>query len=104
MCDMRYKLLTVTVVDRTGAPVSGVTVTIEGFPETVEGPRDMVTTGTGVVQIAEDNDLQRLPAAGATYTVVLRKGSKVRRVRMRFGPDAAGCHIALLAGSPTIRF
>ena len=104
VCDMQYKLLIVTVLDRAGAPVPGVTVEIPGFPATSEGPRQMVTSDRGEVQVAEDIDLQRLPKAGAAYQVVLRKGAKVRRVRMRFGPDAAGCHIALLSGPATIRF
>ena len=104
VCDMRYKLLMLTVVDRSGAPVPGVTVEIPGFPASPEGPREMVTSDSGEVQVAEDLDLQRLPKAGATYTATLRKGATVRRVRLRFGPDAAGCHIALLSGPSTIRF
>ncbi|MCC7054655.1 MAG: hypothetical protein IT355_15395 [Gemmatimonadaceae bacterium] len=101
---MRYKLLRLTVVDRAGAPVPGVTLTIAGFPATSEGPPRMVTSEAGVVTLAEDNDLQRLPAAGAEYTVTLRKGRKVRHVKVRLGPDAAGCHIALLAGPTAVTF
>jgi hypothetical protein len=104
VCDMRYKLLMVTVVDAKGAPVPGVTVTVSGLPATSEGREPRVTSATGEAQFAEDNDMRLLPAGGKDVTVTLRKGRKVRRTTLRVGPDAAGCHITLLSGSPTIRF
>lgn len=101
---MRYKLLMLTVVDAQGAPVPGVRVTLSGIPATVEGRPARITAVDGQAQIAEDVDMQFLPADGADVTVTLRKGRKVRRVPLRLGRDAAGCHIELLKGSATIRF
>jgi hypothetical protein len=104
MCDMRYKLLMVTVVDAQGAPVPGVTVTVSGLPATSEGREPRVTSATGEAQFAEDGDMRLLAAGGTEVTLTLRKGRKVKRATLRVGRDEAGCHIALLSGSPTIRF
>jgi hypothetical protein len=104
MCDMRYKLLMLTVVDTKGAPVPGVTVTVSGLPASSEGREPRVTSAAGEAQYAEDIDMRVIPAAGTDITVTLRKGRKVRRATLRIGHDAAGCHIALLSGSSTIRF
>ena len=104
VCDMRYKLLFVTVVNGLGEPVPGVTVTVTGIAATSEGRSPVVTSATGEAQLVEDNDMQFLPAGGAEVTVTLRKGSKVRRVPMTLGRDEAGCHIALLSGSTTLTF
>ncbi len=101
---MRYKLLFVTVVNGRGDPVPGVTVTLTGIAATSEGRSPVVTSATGEAQLAEDNDMQFLPAGGAEVTITLRKGSKVRRVPMKLGRDEAGCHIALLSGSTTLTF
>ena len=104
VCDMRYKLLFVTVVNGRGEPVPGVTVTLTGIAATSEGRSPVVTSATGEAQLVEDNDMQFLPAGGAEVTITLRKGSKVRRVPMKLGRDEAGCHIALLSGSTTLTF
>lgn len=104
MCDMRYKLLMVTVVNAKGTPVPGVTVTVSGLPATSEGREPRVTSATGEAQFAEDSDMGHVSAGGTEVTLTLRKGRKVRRATLRIGHDAAGCHIALLSGSPTIRF
>jgi len=103
VCDMRYALLLLKVVDRAGAPVNGVTMTLrrDGVPT----PLHTETTGPGgEVTLAEDGDLRRIPAARSDYTVSLRKGGKIRRVKMQLGADAAGCHIALLSGPAVVTF
>ena len=104
MCDMRYKMLTLTVVDAKGAPVSGVQVTLSGIAASSEGRPPHTTAADGRAQFAEDADMQFVAAGGADVTVTLRKGRKARRIPLRIGRDAAGCHIALLKGPSTIRF
>ncbi len=104
MCDMRYKLLMLTIVNAKGAPVAGVRVTMSGIPASVEGRPSHTTAADGQAQLAEDGDMQFIPAGGADVTVTLRKGRRVRRIPFRIGRDAAGCHIELLKGSATVRF
>ena len=102
-CDMRYKLLMLQVVDRTGAPVAGVNITLrrDGVPAPLY---TLSTSPTGEVTLAEDVDLRRIPAAGSDFTVTLRRGAKIRRVKYRLGADGAGCHIALLSGPTVVTF
>lgn len=104
MCDMRYKMLMLTVVDRSGKPVPGVTVTLSGIPASSEGRTPQTTSASGEAQFAEDADMRFVTAEGSKVTITLRQGRKVKRVPMTLGHDAAGCHIALLAGNTTIRF
>jgi len=103
VCDMRYALLLLKVVDRAGAPVEGVRMTLRR--DGVASPLHEESTGPGgQVTLAEDGDLGRMPAARSGYTVTLRKGGKIRRVKMELGADAAGCHIALLSGPAVVTF
>lgn len=102
-CDMRYAMLLLKVVDRAGAPVGGVNMTLRR--DGVATPLHTGSTGAGgEVTLAEDGDLGRIPAARSNYTVTLRKGGKIRRVKMQLGADAAGCHIALLSGPAVVTF
>jgi len=102
-CDMRYALLMLKVVDGSGAPVEGVQMTLRR--DGVDAPLHADSTGAGgQVTLAEDSDLGRIPAARSDYTVTLRKGGKIRRVKMQLGADAAGCHIALLSGPAVVTF
>ena len=102
-CDMRYMLLMLQVVNRAGAPVADVSMTLrrDGVPT----PLYTLSTGpTGEVTLAEDGDLRRIPAAGSDFTVTLRRGAKIGRVKYRLGADEAGCHIALLSGPTVVTF
>lgn len=102
-CDMRYAMLLLKVVDRSGAPVDGVSMTLRR--DGVATPLQTDSTGSsGQVTLAEDGDLGRIPAARNDYTVTLRKGGKIRRVKMQLGADAAGCHIARLSGPTVVTF
>lgn len=102
-CDMGFKLLMLRVEDSTGTPVAGVTVMLHR-----DGHKDLLrtetTSPTGEVTVADDGDLGRLPPEGAAFTVTLRKAAKTRRVKIRLGADAGGCHIVLLSGPTVVTF
>ena len=103
VCDMGFKLLMLRVEDSTGAPIAGVTMTLHRDGQ--KAPlRKETTSPTGDVNVADDGDLRRLPPAGAAFTVTLHKAAKTRRVKIRLGADAGGCHVVLLSGQTVVRF
>jgi hypothetical protein len=103
VCDMRFKLLELRVQDATAKPVAGVLVTLRRDGQT-DAVRSETTSSMGLISIADDTELPRVPPKGAPYTITLRKGNRTRRVPIRLGPDSSGCHIALLSGSSVVTF
>lgn len=102
-CDMRFKLLELRVQTVSGAPIVGVTVSLRREGQT-EPLRTETTSALGLVTVADDGELARIPKQGAAYTITLRKSGRTKRVPIRLGADAGGCHIAMLSGPTVVTF
>ena len=92
MCSMLFSVLFVQLVDSAHAPLPGAAVTVRrvrtGAIIEGAGPMD-----DGSYRILEDGKLKDLHRSGEAFDAIFIKGGRSRRVRLRIGMDADGCHV-----------
>lgn len=92
MCDMSMRVLIMQLVDSSGRAVSGATMTVRRVRTGALVER-AEATGDGSYKVLEDGVLRDLRQRGEPFDVTFISGTRRRRVRVRIGMDAAGCHV-----------
>ena len=92
MCDMSMRVLIMQLVDSSGRAVSGATMTVRRVRTGALVER-AEATGDGSYKVLEDGVLRDLRHRGEPFDVTFVSGTRRRRVRVRIGMDAAGCHV-----------
>lgn len=90
-------LILVTVVDRTGAPVTDAKLDVKRQRDGKVVPgamADMSPTGEYVVM--DDTSLPLVPAAGTRFVVRASRGKQVASIVLRIGRTPNGCHVTRL--------
>ena len=103
ICDMSARVVAIRLVDASGAPVSGASITVRRRSTGAMLTRAESMGGSGDYRILEGGDLPDLRAAGERFDVTFRKGTRTRTVRLQIGQDSARCQIKLLAGPTRVQ-
>jgi hypothetical protein len=101
-CTLEFRIFTAAVVDSTGQPLSGVTVT-DTVPRTgavLDVTGSLASLHFDGVPIFCDGFQQEIAPAGDDVIVVATAGGRSGRANYRFGAD--GCHVRKLAGPDTV--
>ena len=119
VCDMRYAVVSVAVVDPASHRVVGATVEVRGDGRTGvldhasslasgqgnASPSLNAGVGAGEYVITDDSDKARLgrARAGEWFTVIVSSGARIGRARVRLGvTQPGGCHVVRLSGPDPI--
>lgn len=102
ICDMSIRVVTMRLVDRSGAPVSDAAVTLRRVRRRsiVAGAESM--GGGGDYKLIEDGVLRDLRPGGEPFDVTFARGGRRRTVRVVLGLDPGQCHVALKSGPTTV--
>ncbi len=98
ICDMSMRIIAMRLVDAAGAPVSGASITVRRVRTRTMLENTEAMGGQGDYKVLEDGDLKDLRRGGEPFDVTFAKDGRTRRVRLRIGMDASGCHVVLKSG------
>jgi hypothetical protein len=98
ICDMSIRIIAMRLVDRAGAPVSGASITVRRVRTRTNLDNTEAMGGQGDYKVLEDGTLKDLRRGGEPFDVTFAKDGRTRRVRLRIGMDAGGCHVELKSG------
>jgi hypothetical protein len=104
ICDMSMRLVSLRLVDASGAPVSGASITVRRVRTRTMLANAEAMGGQGDYKVLEDGMLKDLRHNGEPFDVTFAKDGRTRRVRIRLGMDAGGCHVMLKSGPTRIVF
>lgn len=98
ICDMSMRVITMQLVDRSGAPLGGAGITVRRVRRraTVSGAASMGAGGD--YKILEDGEISDLRPAGEPFDVTFAAAGRRKRVRLVIGMDPARCHVAQKSG------
>jgi hypothetical protein len=102
-CTMSFAMLTLQVVDATGAPVSGARLTVADSATGRTLRRlDPQSVPDGTYEFITDGD-KRYVGAGRTLRITVRAGARRGTTFQRVGTDQpCGCHVRRLAGDERV--
>ncbi len=104
LCTLEFRFFTVTVMDATGQPAEGVTISVrrvsDGAVLTVNSSLDQ---GPGVYVILTDNNIDDVNEAGTTIEVVGTLGGMGFTAEYVFDRDACQCHVNKISGPDTVQ-
>jgi hypothetical protein len=92
VCDMSARVLLMHVVDSSGRAVADAALTVRRA-RTGALVDHVEATGDGSYRILEDGAMRDLRREGEPFDVTFVSGARRRRVRVRIGMDASGCHV-----------
>ncbi len=98
VCDMSMRIIAMRLVDAAGAPGAGASITVRRVRTRTMLENVEAMGGEGDYKVLEDGTLKDLRRAGEPFDVTFAKNGKTRRVRLRIGMDAGGCHVELKSG------
>ena len=101
---MSLHLVALRLVDTSGTPVGGANMRVWRVSNKRLLPGAGPVGSAGDYKIMEDGELPDLRAGGELFDVEFRKDTRTKRLRVRVGLDAQGCHAVLLEGEPRVVF
>jgi hypothetical protein len=104
ICDMSFRVLMMHLVDSTGAPVSNAGLTVRRVRTRTLVERTEAIGSGGEYKVMEDNALPDLRRTGEAFDVQFSRGDRTKRVRVRIGTDAAGCHVRFIVDPKPVIF
>ncbi len=103
-CTLEFRFFTVTVVDASGQPAEGVSISVrrvsDGALLTVNSS---LGQGSGVYVILTDGNIQDVSEAGTTVEVVGTLGELGFTAEYVFDRDACQCHVNKISGPETVQ-
>jgi 2-polyprenyl-6-methoxyphenol hydroxylase-like FAD-dependent oxidoreductase len=102
ICDMSMRIISMRLVDSSGAPVPGASITVRRVRTRALLAQAEAMGGQGDYKILEDGTLTDLRRGGEPFEVRFTKNSRTRRVRLIIGMDPGGCHVTLKSGPTTV--
>ena len=98
ICDMSMRVITMRLVDRSGAPVGGAEISVRRVRRRVPVSGAESMGAGGDYKILEDGTIQDLRPGGEPFDVTFTASGRRKRVRLVIGMDSARCHVALKSG------
>ncbi len=102
ICDMSMRLISLRLVDATGAPVGGARIVVRRVRTRRAVARAEAMGDQGDYRVIEDGTLRDLRPGGEPFDVTFTKGARTKRVRLIIGMDAGRCHVMLKGGPVTV--
>ena len=104
-CTADFRIITVTVVDSTGAPVPGLEVTVRRARDgVVLESTELGGLQAGVYPVVDDNSTLRLRPSGEVVRFVASNGTDEVASDFVVGTDGCRCHVRLYSGPDTLVF
>jgi len=97
-CTLEFRFFTVTVVDASGEPVEGMSISVRRVSDGAVLTPDSSLQQGGVYVILTDGNIQDVTEAGTTVEVVGTLGDMGFTAEYVFDRDACQCHVNKVSG------
>ncbi len=103
-CTLEFRFFTVTVMDATGQPAEGVTISVRRVSDgAVLTENSSLDQGPGVYVILSDGNIDDVSDTGTTVEVVGTLGDMGFRAEYVFGRDVCQCHVNKISGPDSVQ-